>query len=356
MDALTNMTLTEGHVAATPLTTVNAAVLLVVAIGTALLFSVRLFRSQTAGDALEISQLYVYPVKGLRGCELQEARVGQHGLVGDRTFSLQKVHRDKNDPSGKTHETLLIGRCLQLALFEASVHDESDEVAVKWHGRETDSGKRAAADGKADTGDEVRFPLSPGLESLEKCEVSLHLSRTTAYDMGDELASWFSNRLGFETRLVYIGDGSRAVLGSLAPNSRGGLKKARWTSRLRALVPSLAFREERLVFNDLGHYLVVTEASNSEVSSRFGGGAEMDVRKFRPNVVVKGASAPFAEDFWGELTFEGGVRMPLTSNCYRCQSITVDYETGEVAADDRGSAWKKLNRDRRVDKGAKYSP
>ncbi|CCF39989.1 MOSC domain-containing protein, partial [Colletotrichum higginsianum] len=155
---------------------------------------------------------------------------------------------------------------------------------------------------------------------------------------------------------LFCNSRSRAVLGSLAPNSRGGLKKAKWTSRLRALVPSLAFREERLVFNDLGHYLVVTEASNSQVSSRLEGGAEMDVRKFRPNIVVKGASAPFAEDFWGELTFEGGVRMPLTSNCYRCQSITVDYDTGKAAADDRGSVWKKLNKDRRVDKGAKYSP
>ncbi|OBR04448.1 MOSC domain-containing protein [Colletotrichum higginsianum IMI 349063] len=368
MDALTNTTLTEVHVATNPLTTVNAAVVLVVATVTALLFGVRLFRSQAAGDALEISQdqtetivvirrkqLYVYPVKGLRGCELQEARVGQHGFVGDRTFSLQKVHRDENDPSEKTYETLLIGRCLQLALFETSVHNVSNEVAVKWHDRETEFDKRAA-DAKVDTDDEIRFPLSPGLEGLEECEVSLHVSRTKAYDMGDGPASWFSDRLGFETRLVYIGDGSRAVLGSLAPNSRGGLKKAKWTSRLRALVPSLAFREERLVFNDLGHYLVVTEASNSQVSSRLEGGAEMDVRKFRPNIVVKGASAPFAEDFWGELTFEGGVRMPLTSNCYRCQSITVDYDTGKAAADDRGSVWKKLNKDRRVDKGAKYSP
>ncbi|WYZ42418.1 hypothetical protein EsH8_VI_000117 [Colletotrichum jinshuiense] len=82
----------------------------------------------------------------------------------------------------------------------------------------------------------------------------------------------------------------------------------------------------------------------------------MDIRKFRPNIVVKNASGPFVEDFWGELTFDGGVQMPLTANCYRCQSITVDFETGRAATDDRGLVWKKLNKDRRVDKGAKYSP
>ncbi|KAJ0312437.1 hypothetical protein COL516b_001519 [Colletotrichum fioriniae] len=174
--------------------------------------------------------------------------------------------------------------------------------------------------------------------------------------MGDELATWFSERLGVEARLAYIGNGSRPVLGSLAPNSKGGLRKARLAQRLRSFIPFARFPEERLVFNDLAHYLVVTEESTAEVSSRLEGDLTMDVRKFRPNVVVKGASGPFAEDFWGELTFDGGVQMPLTANCYRCQSITVDYNTGKTACDDRGLVWKKLNKDRRVDKGAKYSP
>ncbi|KZL76624.1 mosc domain-containing protein [Colletotrichum incanum] len=174
--------------------------------------------------------------------------------------------------------------------------------------------------------------------------------------MGNEIASWFPDRLGFKTRLVYIGNSSRAVLESLASNSQGGLKNARLSTRLRALVPFLAFPQERLVFNDLAHYIVVTEESTAQVSFRLEGNLEMDVRKFRPNIVVKGASGPFVEDFWGELTFEGSVQMPLTANCYRFQSINVDCETGKTATDDRGLVWKKLNKDRRVDKGVKYSP
>ncbi|KAF9873969.1 hypothetical protein CkaCkLH20_08703 [Colletotrichum karsti] len=174
--------------------------------------------------------------------------------------------------------------------------------------------------------------------------------------MGDQLSSWFSERLGFETRLAYIGHGSRPVLGSMAPHSKIGLRKARLLKRLQSFVPFLSFPEERLVFNDIAHYLVVTEESNNHLSSRLEGGCTMDVTKFRPNIVVKGASGPFVEDFWGELTFDGGIQMPLTANCYRCQSITVDFDTGKTATDDRGMAWKKLNKDRRVDKGAKYSP
>lgn len=257
---------------------------------------------------------------------------------------------------------MLAGYYLQLALFQASVNFAGErenaaggDVVVRWLGRDTEFGT-AAREAGVNSPDEVRFSLLPSTEGRDQFEISLHTSQATAFDMGDELSSWFTERLGFETRLVYIGSGSRPVLGSMAPHSKGGLKKARLVEYLRSLVPLLSFPEERLVFNDIAHYLIVTEESNEQVSSRLEGDCTMDVTKFRPNIVVKGASGPFVEDFWGELTFDGGIQMPLTANCYRCQSITVDYKTGKTATDDRGMAWKKLNKDRRVDKGAKYSP
>ncbi|KAM5386000.1 hypothetical protein BFJ63_vAg12601 [Fusarium oxysporum f. sp. narcissi] len=289
---------------------------------------------------LEVTQLYVYPVKGIRGTSLKKARLGPYGFEGDRTFSLQKVNRDEN--SNLSYETMLIGYHLKLALFSASVDYEKGQVTVRWTGDKAD--------------DSVDFPLKPAVEGRKTIETSLHTSKAKAYDMGDELSQWFSDRLGDEVRLVYIGNESRAVLGSLAPHSSDALKKASFTERIKNILPPLSHPPERLAFNDLAHYLVVTEESNNEVSSRLDEGCSMDITKFRPNIVVRGASKAFAEDFWGELTFAGGIRMPLTANCYRCQSITVDYNTGKTATDDRGTVWKKLNKDRRVDKGAKWSP
>ncbi|RKL01130.1 hypothetical protein BFJ71_g5373 [Fusarium oxysporum] len=289
---------------------------------------------------LEVTQLYVYPVKGIRGTSLKKARLGPYGFEGDRTFSLQKVNRDEN--SNLSYETMLIGYHLKLALFSASVDYEKGQITVRWTGDKAD--------------DSVDFPLKPAVEGRKTIETSLHTSKAKAYDMGDELSQWFSDRLGDEVRLVYIGNESRAVLGSLAPHSSDALKKASFTERIKNILPPLSHPPERLAFNDLAHYLVVTEESNNEVSSRLDEGCSMDITKFRPNIVVRGASKAFAEDFWGELTFAGGIRMPLTANCYRCQSITVDYNTGKTATDDRGTVWKKLNKDRRVDKGAKWSP
>ncbi|KAI9168029.1 Mitochondrial amidoxime-reducing component 1 [Paramyrothecium foliicola] len=338
---------------------------LVVAVGLALILFIgtRVFaRTQSGENSLEITQLYCYPIKSLRGCALQKAHLGHYGLVGDRTFSLQRVHEDQADKGKKSYETLLVGYYLQLSLFQASIEFAGElenavtgEVVVNWHGQGTEFDRPSIESNQDDT-DEIRFPLRPSTEGREQFEIELHKSRAVAYDMGDKISSWFTKRLGFETRLVYIGDRSRPVLGSLAPNSPAGLKKARLQDKVRSLVPWFSLPAERLVFNDLAHYLIVTEESNAQVSSRLEGNYTMDVRKFRPNIVVKGASGPFVEDFWGELTFDGGIRMALTANCYRCQSITVDFDTGRTATDDRGMVWKKLNKDRRVDSGAKYSP
>lgn len=299
-------------------------------------------------------QLYVYPVKALRGSPMKEVRIGKYGVVGDRTFSLQKVHRDEKTGE-TTYETMLAGYYLQLLLFQASIdynRDQGPEVVVTWHGRGTEFDK--AKDVK--TVDEIRFPLHPATEGRKEFETSLHASKAMAFEMDSKLSTWFSDRLGFEVLLVYIGDGSRPVLGSMAPNSKSGLTRSRLTRRIQSLLPGLAHPPESLVFNDIAHYLVVTEESNDQVTSRLDEGYTMDVTKFRPNIVVRGASGAFVEDYWGELTFDGDIQMPLTANCYRCQSITVDYDTGKTATDDRGMAWKKLNKDRRVDKGAKYSP
>ncbi|KAF4465293.1 mosc domain-containing [Fusarium albosuccineum] len=309
------------------------------------------------GDNLEVTQLYVYPVKALRGSPVTEARIGKYGVVGDRTFSLQKVHRD-NDNDEPKYETMLTGYYLQLLLFRASIEYNEDqgpdaaEVVVTWNGRGTEFDK--AKDVK--TTDEIRFPLHPSTQGRRKFNTSLHTSNAMAFEMDDQLSTWFSDRLGFEVLLVYIGDGCRPVLGSMAPNSKAGLTRGRLTRRVRSLIPGLAHPPESLVFNDIGHYHVVTEESNDQVSSRLDQGYTMDVTKFRPNIVVRGAPGAFVEDYWGELTFDGDIQMPLTSNCYRCQSITADYDTGKTATDDRGMVWKKLNKDRRVDKGAKYSP
>lgn len=65
----------------------------------------------------------------------------------------------------------------------------------------------------------------------------------------------------------------------------------------------------------------------------------------------------YEEDFWAELVVGSSqIRVLLTANCARCQSINVNFATGKFGTGDSGKVFKKLMADRRVDKGAKYSP
>lgn len=201
--------------------------------------------------------------------------------------------------------------------------------------------------------------------------------------------------------LVYLGPHLRPVLGNVAPGSksvkgmdRGNNTKSNtwgsWVLRVTEAVPASLVSmssqrsqtggsEEGITFADMAPYLVVTEESLHDVSARLGEGVDMDVTKFRPNIVLSGSAKPWEEDFWGGLTIiakdvngdvydhdddkNGDVQcnhrimeLVLTSNCARCRSINVDYETGKQGTGETGSVLRKLMGDRRVDKGMKYSP
>ena len=123
--------------------------------------------------------------------------------------------------------------------------------------------------------------------------------------------------------------------------------------------------KEGITFADVAPYLVVTEESLADVSARLPDGEEMDVRKFRPNIVPKGAEAAYEEDFWGALVMRSGggegelrkeIRIELTQNCARCVSINVDFDTGKWGEGESRSMLKKMMKDRRVDPGTKWSP
>lgn len=171
--------------------------------------------------------------------------------------------------------------------------------------------------------------------------------------------------------LVYLGPHLRPVLGNLAPSAadkKTAASKSWYTSVTNAM-PDLGLSKlrnnEGITFADVAPYLVVTEESLRDVSSRLANG-EMDITKFRPNIVLSGSPAAYEEDFWGGLTIaswmksgerrESQVELTLTQNCARCRSINIDYTTGKQGVDEAGTVLKKLMRDRRVDKGTKYSP
>lgn len=200
----------------------------------------------------------------------------------------------------------------------------------------------------------IEIPLEPGTSDLDTIEVDLYKSKALGYRMPETYSSWFSSCFGFETTLVYIGDAKRPVLGTMSPYARQQQNRG-WLSSITSHITG-SEDPHWLTFTCVAAYLIATEASVDDVSRRLPPDEKMDVRKFRPNIVVDGEE-PFDEDFWGEVVVNrDGPRFTLTGNCGRCVSINVDYKTGRRGTGQSGNVLKTLMRDRRVDLGNKWSP
>lgn len=240
----------------------------------------------------------------------------------------------------------------------------------------------------------LRVPLSPKLEGRDLVDVSIGGSATVAYRMGSSYDGWFTACLGYEVILVCIGDKGRDVLAHRPsqhhlwrrPQQQGG-----WLSSITSYIPGMGTgetkksdRPDQLTFNEIAPFLVTSKASLRDVSRRLPEGEEMDMRRFRPNIVVdedpqaaattkeeeaekleegkqgQGLKA-WEEDFWAELKVVRGStgeehRLALTANCGRCISINIDYDKGRPSEGEPGVVLKKLMADRRVDQGNKWSP
>ena len=251
---------------------------------------------------------------------------------------LLRVHDDGH------HEPVEVVRYPACALFIPEILD--GKIVVRYQIPE-ESGSPAQKTA-------LEIPLEPETSGLETVEVDLYKSKTLGYRMPEAHNSWFGSWFGFETILVYVGDGKRQVLGTMSPHAQDKLNRG-WLSSMKSYISSSDEDPHWLTFTCVASYLIATEASVNDVSSRLPPGEEMDIRKFRPNIVVEG-EGPFDEDYWGEIEVENGVRFALTGNCGRCVSINVDYATGKPGTGESGNVLKKLMKDRRVDKGNKYSP
>ncbi|KAL7899351.1 MOSC domain-containing protein [Trichoderma sp. SZMC 28014] len=304
---------------------------------------------------MKVTGIWVYPIKGLCGIPLHNARLGPSGVQHDRRFMLFKV-KENGDL-----QKLQLDKFPACSRFVPDIVD--DEIHVRYMPPEVPLVPSCPEQNVL-----LRVPLNPDLSRLEKQAINLHQALVNAYRMGDSFDKWFTACFGFETIFFYIGDERRPVLGTYSPRSQPLVAAAPPT---QGWIPYLynyvwGGREQQqaeskpepdwLTFSDMAAYLVVTEKSLRNVNARFSNtNNAVEIVKFRPNIVVDG-EVDFDEDFWAELSINGRPVLALTKLCDRCTSLNVDYDTGRFGEGEKGSLLKKLMADRRVDKGAKWEP
>ncbi|GAB7344426.1 hypothetical protein MBLNU457_2274t1 [Dothideomycetes sp. NU457] len=288
--------------------------------------------------------IYVYPVKSLRPIEPQSAVATKLGFEYDRRFMLLKVLENGN------LENMHVAFYPELVRFFPAIDIEDDdhpELASINISHEPVHGDASS----------ITLPLLPDTDCLVMMDIEMHGSPTSAFDMGREYNDWFSKCLGYRIKFAYLGRNTRPVLMSADQDDAG---KGSWISPITNFLPTaignlIQPQAKTIGFADCAPYLVVSNASLNDVSRRMTDGQTVDIEKFRPNIIIDGANEAWEEDFWAELDF-GNAKLDLLHNCVRCQSLNIDYETGKFGTGETGKVFRKLQSDRRVDKGAKYSP
>ena len=297
---------------------------------------------------------------------------------------LLKVHNGEYKKSGTNLQNMLVSKFPEMVLFKQSLRSSVDskseynQVIVIHHPPTSPTSSSTETEPMS-----ITIPLQPPITTLFQVPINLHGSKTNGFDMGEPYNDWFTACFGYPVKLVYLGPNLRRVLGNVAGNSLGKLRSSTtelssssWLPNLVTSIPILGSwvgsqqdqappEGATITFADCAPYLVVTEKSLADVSRRMSGGEQIDITKFRPNIVVDGgADAAWEEDFWGGLAFRtqeerqesSKVELELTANCGRCVSLNVDYASGRFGKGEVGSVLKMLSVDRRVDPGHKYSP
>ncbi|CAH0057033.1 unnamed protein product [Clonostachys solani] len=333
--------------------------------------------------SLRIEEIYTYPIKSLRGVRLPSIRAFPTGFAYDRHFMLWDVDKKEN---------LHIGLRPALCLFTTSLipDDDPQSIQVQYGLSHTFDQPLEPVEPSP-----LTVPLVPNVKGLAQVTVTMHLSPCSAYDMGEKYNDWFSRRLGYSVKLLYIGDYRRQVLGNMGQGVGSGTVKVQpWlaaipvtlllplayslfsghvsslvqlTISVLMVLASCAVLVERMgllqstskpliTFADLAAYLIISRKSYQDVNERLPDNEDMDITKFRANLVVSGAKEAYEEDFWAELRIRKSITMKLTQNCARCTSLNVDYATGRAGSSEAGKILKILSKDRRVDPGTKWSP
>lgn len=220
-------------------------------------------------DQLQVSALYVYPIKSLGGMAVDSAAITDRGFRFDRRWMLvdaaYRFMSQREFPS--------------MALLQATVAGDQLQVSHKV------------------TGEQVHIPLLSSI--TENVMVTVWNDTCSAQTVSPVADQWFSRILGTSCKLVRMPDDSRRkVNAAYAP---GG---------------------EITSFSDAFPFLLIGQSSLNDLNSRLQQALPMN--RFRPNIVFTGGE-PYGEDSLWHFTINH-IDFFGVKPCSRCAITTTSQE------------------------------
>lgn len=225
---------------------------------------------------LQISQLFIYPIKSMGGVQIASGEVTDRGLKYDRRWML------------------VDDKCAFIT------QREFPQMAVLK--LQVDEGCFRVSNHYSKTQD-IQIPF----KSVEKEEfkVTIWNAVCTAVGSGSQIDEWFSEVLKIKCRLVYMPEESMRPVDTTS----GYAPKGKSTS-----------------FADAYPFLLLGEASVIDLNTRIA--TPVSVTRFRPNIVFSGG-LPYEEDDMVEFKING-ISFTGLENCGRCSIIGINQENAVI--------------------------
>ena len=222
----------------------------------------------------KITTLTVYPVKSMRGTNLQSAVLDDMGICWDRRWMV--IDAGSRFLTGRQQPLLLT---MQPQL--------TDDGLLSLH-----------------FPDGTRLNVAPAVSEKQRIPVTIWKDQVMATPLDTTCNQVLSNYLGQDCRLVFIE-----------------------SDEIRQVDLEFSNPGERTGFADGFPLLLISQASLDDLNSRLA--EPLSMQRFRPNIVIGGCSA-YAEDEWWSICINS-MTFAVVKPCSRCVMTTVNQETGVKA-------------------------
>ena len=220
--------------------------------------------------SLQLSQIWIYPVKSMSGIPVTSASVRPKGLEYDRRWML--IDEEGTFMTQRVHP--------KMALFKTSLSE--DGLKIHFH---TDT-------------------LNVPINTTEGAVIQSRVwnDPVVTQEVSPDHSRWVSERLGVSCRLVFFPE-----------------------KNPRPVDPEYKIQDDHVSLADGYPFLIIGQASLDYLNSLLQ--HPLPINRFRPNFVFTGGE-PHEEDTWRNFVI-GGNKFAGVKPCSRCIMTTIDQDKGE---------------------------
>ncbi len=236
---------------------------------------------------VRVTDLFIYPVKSLRGMALSQTSLTYTGLLHDRRWMIVREDNGQFVTQRQLPKMCLI----RTALSEFHLSLSSPELMPEQ--------------------DTIQVPIE--LDAAQEFKAHVWKDECRVVDAGNEVAQWLSRALASPKPLRLV---------AMSPDFK----------RLQS--QTHRFGNQAAIFADAAPYLLANRDSLEVLNQRLVAEDKdkATIEQFRPNIVVAGLE-PFSEHSYTRIHSSGGeYTLHLHDRCERCSMIGINPSSGEKSA------------------------